>query len=81
MRALSSTELLSAWERGSDQTPAQGVLALLGAACPEVPIESLAHLSVGQRDAQLLKLREVTFGPCLTGLADCPQCGQCVESV
>jgi len=36
-------------------------------------------MSIGRRDARLLKLREQTFGPTLQGLCDCPRCGERME--
>jgi uncharacterized protein (UPF0212 family) len=79
MRALSTTEILSVWERGCGQSPVQRALTILAAANPESSIESLAGLSVGQRDARLVKLRELTFGPHFTGLANCPACDEKIE--
>ena len=63
MRALSAPELLSVWERGQAQPPVQRTLTLLAAACPGILPDALAELSIGQRDARLLTLREWTFGP------------------
>lgn len=79
MRALSAFELLSAWERGLSQTPVERALGLLGAACADEPPEELAALSVGERDARLLTLREWTFGRQLTSVARCPGCGEQLE--
>ena len=79
MRALSATELLRVWERGSGQVPVQRALTMLAAACPEASPDSLAALTIGQRDTRLLALRELTFGSAVTGLADCPACGDKVE--
>ena len=79
MRALSASELLSAWERGLSRTPAERALGLLGAACADESPEALAALSVGERDARLLTLREWTFGRQLTSLANCPGCGEQLE--
>jgi hypothetical protein len=52
----------------------QRALLLLSAACSDLPMEELAKLSIGQRDAWLLTLREWTFGPCLVSVATCPAC-------
>lgn len=79
MRALTTSELLNTWERGLTQPPVQRVLTLLAAAHPGTPPESLSELSIGQRDARLLLLREWTFGAQLMGLATCPRCGVCLE--
>jgi hypothetical protein len=79
MHALSAAELLNVWERGLTQSPAQRALTLLGAACPEIPPESLTTLSVGDRDARLTMLREWTFGPQLVCIASCAKCGERLE--
>jgi hypothetical protein len=79
MRALSVPELLGAWESGLTQGPVERVLTLLGAACPELPRDSLALLSIGQRDARLLTLREWTFGSRVDSLVPCPRCGERLE--
>ena len=74
MHALSAAELLDVWERGLTQSATQRALTLLGAACPEISQESLTSLSVGDRDARLMTLREWTFGPQLIGIATCVNC-------
>jgi uncharacterized protein (UPF0212 family) len=79
MHALSASELLSVWELGSSQIPLRRALAMIAAACPEVSSDSLASLTIGQRDARLLALREAMFGAELTGITDCPQCGEKIE--
>lgn len=79
MYALSASELLDAWERGLDQQPIERALTLLAAARPDLPPEDLARLSIGQRDAQLLALREWLFGPALVSLVNCPNCSERLE--
>ncbi len=79
MRALSASELLDVWEHGFGRAPAEQALVLLAAACPDLSPDQLASLSIGQRDAHLLTLREWTFGPRLQGLVICPACGERLE--
>jgi hypothetical protein len=79
MRVLSTSELLETWERGLGQPPPQRTLTLLAAACSETPLDLLEHLSIGQRDARLLMLREWTFGPKLLSLATCLGCQERLE--
>ncbi len=78
MRALTATELLGAWEQGVPQSAVERALTLLMLATDQAP-ERPAELSIGQRDAQLLALRERAFGPRMTGLAQCPACGLQME--
>lgn len=79
MRPLSASELLAVWERGLAQPPVQRALTLLSVACPDSPLDVLAQLSIGQRDALLLTLREWAFGPELACLVTCPGCGEQLE--
>jgi hypothetical protein len=78
MRALSASELLDLWEQGQGEPPARRALVLLAAGCDQ-PIDALARLSVGERDARLFALRESTFGSRLTSVATCPGCGERLE--
>ena len=79
MRALTAPDILRVWEQGQPQHPVDRALTLLAAGCPERTREELASLSVGQRDADLLDLREGTFGPVLNCYEECPQCGERLE--
>ncbi len=54
-------------------------LTLLAAACPDKEREELMHLSIGERDALLLSLRQLTFGPQMESYAECPACGAQLE--
>jgi hypothetical protein len=79
MRALSATELLKVWESGRSQVPLHRALIILAAACPEASPDSLAGLTIGQRDERLLELQEVMFGSEVTGVTPCPKCGETTE--
>ncbi|MBJ6762771.1 hypothetical protein JGU66_18560 [Myxococcaceae bacterium JPH2] len=79
MRSLSAPELLGAWEAGHPHAGPGRALALLCAAFPDATPEALAELSVGERDALLLAVREGTFGAQLVGRVSCPACGERVE--
>jgi hypothetical protein len=79
MRALTASTLLGAWERALSQRPAERALTLLVLANTELPPERLAALTIGQRDAHLLNLRESAFGPQMTGVAACPACSRQLE--
>ena len=78
MRPLSVTELLAAWERGLEKTLPERALTLLAVCSDEAP-DALARLSIGRRDARLLRLRELTFGAQLVSLAACLACGERME--
>jgi hypothetical protein len=67
------------WEAGLMQRPAEWVITLLAAACPDISVDTLAQLSLGQRDVRLLSLRESLFGPQIASLTECPACGEQLE--
>ncbi|MBD2102593.1 phage baseplate protein [Leptolyngbya sp. FACHB-261] len=79
MRPLSAHQILQIWEIGQGQHPLDRALTLLRFAYPERSSAELASLSIGQRDAHLLTLRELTFGSQLTGSAECSRCKERLE--
>jgi hypothetical protein len=79
MRPLSAHDLLVVWELGEEQHPLDRALTILAAAYPELTWDELATLSIGQRDARLLALRERTYGPRLESFVECPQCSESLE--
>lgn len=81
MRRLSSQRAIEAWERGQGAEPQELPLALLQVALPEEERGRLAGLTLGQRDALLMRLRESTFGRRITGFAQCPQCAAKLQFV
>ena len=79
MLPLHAEELLDVWERGAGRSALDRSLVLLSAASPEIDPAGRAALTVGERDAALLGLREATFGPRAEAVAPCPDCGALVE--
>lgn len=79
MPSISPFNLLSAWETGLLQSHAERGLTLLSLIKPQSGLDELARLPLGSRDCLLLKLRERLFGPRLTGLIPCPECGESLE--
>jgi len=77
--ALTTAALLNVWEHGLTEKPLQRALNLLAAAHPEASLQQLQQLSIGQRDAQLIEIREALYGEHLTCLVPCPQCGEQLE--
>lgn len=78
MHALSDSELLDVWERALEQPPLERAVTLLAAATGR-HAGALAQLSIGERDALLLDLREQLFGTQLSSVAKCPACGEPLE--
>lgn len=80
MHAPDAAKLLDVWERGLRLPLQRKVLALLSASQPDTSSEALAALSIGQRDALLLNMREQLFGSNFEALSFCPKCGERVEA-
>jgi hypothetical protein len=78
-RPLSEQEILVIWERGLHQHPVERALTMLNVAMPEVAPAALLALSIGQRDARLLALREATFGARLESVVECLACRERLE--
>jgi predicted RNA-binding Zn-ribbon protein involved in translation (DUF1610 family) len=78
-RSLSPETILDVWEAGRQQHELDRALTLLAAAHPELSRDELADLTIGERDAQLLRLRMAMFGGSAAGTSECPQCGERVE--
>ena len=76
---IPAAKLLEVWESGQHQAHVEKALTLLAAARPNASRETLARLSIGERDAGLIALRESLFGTQVTSLTDCPACGERLE--
>jgi hypothetical protein len=76
---LSDQEVIQVWETGLEQHPVDRALTVLAAAFPQATREDLAALSVGRRDGLLMDAREMNFGARVSGVAECPGCGEILE--
>ena len=79
MKPLNPIQQLRIWERGFSDKFIDRAIAILTEAEPETPIEQLVRLPIGQRDRQLLAIREATFGSHFQALMPCPECGEQLE--
>jgi predicted RNA-binding Zn-ribbon protein involved in translation (DUF1610 family) len=79
VRAFSDHEVLRVWESGLDEHPIDRALTVLSAALPDVGRSELAAMSVGRRDGHLMDAREANFGRRVSGVAECPQCGELLQ--
>jgi len=76
---LTDSDVLNLRESGQRRSPVERALLVLCAAYPEMTRQQLAALSVGERDARLLEVRERTFGSELDIFTTCPGCRQELE--
>ena len=75
---LDDSRLLDTWDRAATLDRPWRELALLESASG-IPFETLAHLSIGERDRMLLAVRIGTFGAHLECETTCPSCGVRLE--
>jgi len=78
-RALTAGEILRAWEVGSTLHALDRAMVLCAFAAPDVDRQSLTALSLGDRDALLLALRQGTFGDRIEAVAECDRCSALLE--
>jgi hypothetical protein len=79
VRAFSDYETLRVWETGLAQHPVDRALTILAAALPETDRDRLASMSIGIRDGCLMDARQASFGAGVSGVAECPGCGELLE--
>ena len=79
MSALTANDVVGMWERGLGQEPAAQALTMLAVARPAQRDDELRRLTLGQRNAQVLALRQRLFGSELNAVCECPQCGARLE--
>src|SRR5579872_3253723 len=79
MRPLRGQLLLEAWERGAAGSALTRPLALLEAASPGLRGEDWPDLSMAERDQNLFRLRQITFGDGLRGVLPCEACSTRME--
>jgi len=74
MAGISAAQLVRVWECGQGTDATGKALILLSAAHPEIPAEELRSLSIGRRDASLVRFRRELFGAAARAFAECPRC-------
>lgn len=74
MRALTSAEILSVWDRTRGVRPLCQALEFLVCAAPERTTEEWWNLPFGQVCEALFRLRSIMFGPGMPGVVSCPHC-------
>jgi hypothetical protein len=79
MHALTASDMLRAWEAGRGRYVPERALLLLALACPDISADDLRDLTVGQRNARLLTLRQMTLGSSAQCFVKCPLCGESLE--
>lgn len=76
---MTDSDVLNLQESGRFQTTVERALMILSVVYPEMTRQQLAALTIGERDARLLAIRESTFGSALEVFTTCPGCRQELE--
>jgi len=79
MRPLHGELLLQAWERGARQNALARAVVMLAVADTERTWDEWECASLPERDAELLRLRGMTFGNELRGCVPCSHCSTRIE--
>lgn len=79
MAGLAASDILRVWEWGRNRHAVDRALVVLALAEPDARPDAIATLTVGQRDARLLAVRDATFGSRLTAVSTCPACSAELE--
>jgi len=75
MAQLEPQALLALWERGMSRHPLDRSALLCAYARPELPVEAIADLPLGEVTAGVLRLRAEWFSDPIRGHVDCASCG------
>ena len=79
MRSLTAVDIVTIWDQGQSYHVVDKAMLLLVFALPEMSMDELLALTLGQRNGRLLQLRQLTLGNQIEGLVTCPQCGETLE--
>jgi hypothetical protein len=81
MRTIESVDLLALWERGASRHALDRSALLCARARPELPVDAIADLPLGEITASVLRLREAWFGKRICAHVVCEHCGERLELV
>jgi len=76
---LKAHELVKLWEVTAGKQMWQKALLMLAAIYPDEPLDNLALLSLGNRNAKLFRLRESLFGTEMNANSSCSECDEKIE--
>jgi hypothetical protein len=80
LAAMTAERILRSWEQALDAPPPRQAITILDCAGALSGVADPRGLSIGQRDAGLLRLRALTFGPTMHMRINCPNCAQTVTA-
>jgi hypothetical protein len=72
-------DVLALWERGASRHALDRSVLMCAWARPDLPVDAIADLPLGEITASLLRARAACFGEQIRGHVDCEDCGQRLE--
>jgi hypothetical protein len=72
-------DVLALWERGASRHALDRSALMCAWARPDLPVDAIADLPLGEITVSLLRTRAVCFGEQIRGHVDCEDCGQRLE--
>ncbi len=72
-------DIVLVWEAGRTKHLVDRAMILLTLACPDIPPAALRDLTIGQRNARLLTVRQQMQGPLAECFVKCPRCNEPLE--
>ena len=76
---LSAQCILEVWEHGVTLPAEARTRALLGLVAPELEVEAITELTIGEQNNNLLELRQRLFGGKLQAYVECGACGEALD--
>ena len=76
---FSAKRILEVWEQGVSYSAEARTQALLGLVAPDLSPQALTELVLGDRNMNLLELRQRLFGPILQAYVECSACGEALD--
>jgi hypothetical protein len=76
MRAIAASELLTLWEQGALCHPLDRSALLCACARPDLPVDAIVDLPLGEVGSSLLTMIATCFGDRIDAHVSCPHCGE-----
>jgi len=79
MGSFCSKRILEIWESSNGKTAETKIRSLLSLMLPELSVDEIGELILGERNGHLLALRQQLFGSKLQAYIECVECGDALD--
>jgi len=80
MGSFCSKRILEIWESSNGKTAETKIRSLLSLMLPELSVDEIGELILGERNGHLLALRQQLFGSKLQAYIECVECGDALDT-